>query len=58
MVLADQFDEVVARYGPLPVEPDVARRREQAAAIANDWVQVEARLFGSGAAAGIVTAAD
>jgi tetratricopeptide (TPR) repeat protein len=56
-VLADQFDEIVARYWSLPVEPDVARRRQQLAAIANDWAQVEARLFGSGAAASIVTAA-
>jgi hypothetical protein len=43
-VLAAKFDEIVARYTPMPVDPDPARRREQAAAIPNTWADVEARL--------------
>jgi hypothetical protein len=48
-VLADGFDEIVARYRPMTVEPDQARRREQAAVIANRWDDVEARLPGTAA---------
>jgi len=49
-VLADSFDQIVARYGSMTVEPDYARRREQAALVANDWTTVEARLTGKAAA--------
>jgi hypothetical protein len=43
-VLAARFDEIVARYERMPVDPDPVRRREQAAAISNTWHDVEARL--------------
>jgi Methyltransferase domain len=43
-ILAAKFDEIVARYVPMPVDPDPIRRREQAAAISNTWQDVEARL--------------
>jgi tetratricopeptide (TPR) repeat protein len=53
-VLADNYDQIVARYRSIGVEPDQARRREQAAVIANRWEDVEARLARNIAVAGNV----
>jgi len=51
-ILDAKFDEIVARYTPLPVNPDPDQRREEAAAISNTWRDVEARLARSPAFAG------
>jgi Methyltransferase domain len=54
-ILAAKFDEIVARYVSIPVDPDPARRREQAAAISNTWQDVETRLARSPAFVDAVT---
>lgn len=43
-ILAAKFDEIVARYTPMPVNPDPVQRLTEAAAISNTWQDVEARL--------------
>jgi tetratricopeptide (TPR) repeat protein len=50
-LLADDFDQIVARYASMTVEPDQARRREQAATVPNHWGEVETRLSGNAALA-------
>jgi hypothetical protein len=47
-VFIDHFDEIVSRYAPLELDPDVERRRECAVMVPNNWPQIVARLSGDG----------
>ena len=51
-VLADKFDQIVARYSSMALETNQALRHEQVATIPNRWADVEARLAKSTAFAG------
>jgi tetratricopeptide (TPR) repeat protein len=45
-ILSENFVGIVARYASMPVDPDQARRRQQAAVVPNNWDEVETRLVG------------
>ena len=55
-ILSDNFDGIVARYASMPVDPNQARRRQQAAVVPNNWDEVETRLAGGTRSANTFTA--
>jgi hypothetical protein len=50
-LLADNFDQIVARSASMTIESDLARRREEAATVPNHWGEVATRSSGNAARA-------